>query len=208
MRQSYSSLTGLTAGERLAVNQETVHGAQQFRQRSTLVVARDGLVQLLPDALDLVHPGIIGRLEQQFEAGMARQPTLREAALVYLVIIEDEHDPPCRTIGTLQMIEQVNEQQRILARVLDPDQAPGAGVQGPRQVRLDILPRGRDHLLDALGHPGIPDLGIEVDIHFVHIEHGGARGAVGQTPADGAQAPGFVRVLRAQYGTGAAVTEG
>ena len=56
----------LAAWERLYGTDEDPHGAHQARHGGVLMVAGDGVMQCLPQPLDDIDPGAIGRLEHEF----------------------------------------------------------------------------------------------------------------------------------------------
>ena len=62
----------------------------EFFECAAAMVAREGVVHRFPQALDRVDPRMIDGLEQQLDPGMARQPRVDLAAVVYAVVVEDE----------------------------------------------------------------------------------------------------------------------
>ena len=87
--------------------------------------------------------------------------------LVDVVIVEDEHDPPRATVLPAQRLEHLDEQRRVLALVLDPNETPRVGMQSPSNVVLVILPRCWNGFLGTALTPGESDARVEVDIDLI-----------------------------------------
>lgn len=148
------------------------------------MVAGYGVVECLPQPLDVIDPRVVGGLEEQREFRIARQPASCDVALVNNVVIEDEHDAPRPAIGALELVEQVDEQQGVFSLALDPHHLAGARVQSAGEVVFLVLPRRWDSALGAARHPGQTDSRVEVDIGFVAKEHLGAGVFIGQCPGN------------------------
>ena len=113
------------------------------------MITGHGVMHGLPEPLDDIDPGAIGRLEQKPELRVFRQPALRHLTLVDHVVVEDEHDGPGPAIRATKVLEQLQEQRRGLSVMFDPDHPAGVSMQGAGDVVLLILPRSRDRGLFA-----------------------------------------------------------
>ena len=97
----------------------------QLEHGTTTMVSSDGVMHRLPQPLDDIDPGVVDRLEQQLELGVALQPTFNQLALVDSIVVEDEHQLVRAPIAAAKLFEMFHEQHRVLAVMFDPDQAPG-----------------------------------------------------------------------------------
>lgn len=79
------------------------------------MVARDVVMKLFPQLLDIVDPRLISGLKQYFELGIMFQPGLRQVRFMDDVIIGDENDFSGAAVSTLEMFQEVQEQVCILA---------------------------------------------------------------------------------------------
>ena len=70
------------ARKRLADLKEAMHGLHQFIEIRMAMIARDRVMQCLPQPLDAVDPRMIGRLEEQPHLRVLGQPTLSEPTAV------------------------------------------------------------------------------------------------------------------------------
>ena len=77
-------------------------------------------------------------------------------------------------------------------------------MQGASEVMFAILARSCHFLLLPSHHPVRPQLGIEVDIHLIFIEHGMVRTAASQGLIDGGHFPLFMGIADVQSGRGPA----
>ena len=128
---------------------------------------------------------------------MVTEPGLGQAALVDDVVVEDQMDATGPAIGVQQRAQQVEEQPGRLAVAGDVDQPLVGGIVGAGQMTLLVLP-GRHHFpLGAGQHPVGTDLGVEVEIDLVHVEHHLARpprvGETAQRRDPGRAVRGFPR---------------
>ena len=149
------------------------------------MVTSHGVVECLPYPFNIVNPGMIGGLKEQLEFRITRQPAPRDMTLMDDVVVDDEHDTPCPTVGALELIEQVDEQQGVFAFTLGPHHLAGARVQSAGEVVLLVLTRCRDSRLGASGHPRRTDSRVEVDVGFVGGEHLGVWVFIGQRLGNG-----------------------
>src|SRR6516164_2485360 len=105
------------------------------------VVASNVVVKILPDPLD---PIVIGAIRwQKVESHLAApcgQCQLDLAAVVDLVVVEDDVDPTSLPVGGgHQPVDEQEEQNAVLAFSLDPSELTRASVKRPRQVTLLVL---------------------------------------------------------------------
>ncbi len=119
--------------ERLYGPDEGPNGAHQACHGGVLMVAGDGVMQCLPQALDDIDPRAIGRLEHKLEFRIPSEPALCGPALVDDVVVDDEHDTPGTPVSAFELVEQVDEQQGVLSLVLNAHDAPALCVH---QVRI------------------------------------------------------------------------
>ncbi len=110
----------------------------QLEHGTTTMVSSDGVMHGLPQPFDHIDPGVVDRLEQQLELGVALQPTFDQLALVDTIVVEDEHQLVRAPIVAAKLLEEFHEQRRVLAKLLeefheqrrvlavmfDPDQPP------------------------------------------------------------------------------------
>ena len=89
-----------TAWEVAADIEESSHVGHQMCHGGAPMVPGDGVVHLLPQPLDFIDPRVVGRLEQDLEFLVGRQPALDHLALVDDVVVGDERDTACRTVGS------------------------------------------------------------------------------------------------------------
>src|SRR5580658_888947 len=144
----------------------------------TAVVSRDVGVQILPDALDAVGVGAVGRQEVKDDpATEGSQSFAGRVCLVDAVVVDDEVDAARAPVATGEQPKQLTEQRGVLAGGSGDVQASGADVERPGQVELLVLARRHDAPLVTAQHPVATDLGVEVDVDLVAVEHGlfGAR---------------------------------
>ena len=137
-------------------------------------------------------------LKEQLELGVVRQPLPGDGTLVHDDVVHDEHDAPRPTVEALEPVQQVDEQQRVLALCLRPHHLAGARIQCAGQVVLVVLARSRNPALPSPGHPGGADSRVEVDVGLVGIEHLTVGATIGQGVSNGLQALCLVRVANAQ----------
>ena len=74
--------------ERLHDLEESVHILAQVVERSTTVLASDGVMNGLPQALDAIDPWVVDRLEEQRDIRMSLQPLRQHIGLVDDVAVE------------------------------------------------------------------------------------------------------------------------
>ena len=86
----------------LRLVQEAGHCIHQSRQSAVPMIASHRIVELLPQLLNVVNPRVINRLVHELELRVARQPSARYPALMDDVVIQDQMQPPCPTVGSQQ----------------------------------------------------------------------------------------------------------
>ena len=118
----------LAARERLYGADKGPDGMHQTRHGAVLMVSGDGVMQCLPQPLDNIDPGAIGRLEHKLEFRIASEPALRDPAFMDGVVIDDEHDTSGTSVSTFELVEQMDEQQGVLSLMLDAYDVPGLCV--------------------------------------------------------------------------------
>src|SRR5210317_1424424 len=97
---------------------EGSHIAHELVHCGVAMVAGDGVMQLLPQLLDVVDPRRVGGLENQLELRMARQPAVGNTAVVNHEVVHDEQDSPRTPVTAVELVQQMDEQAGILALVL------------------------------------------------------------------------------------------
>ncbi len=164
------------------------------------MVAGDGVMQCLPQALDDIDPRAIGRLEHKLEFRIPSEPALRDLAFVNGVVIDDEHDTSGTPVNAFDLVEQMDEQQGVLSLMLDAHDASALCVQRTGKVILAVLPGCRHRMLVRARHPARANAWIEVDIGFVGIEDlgVGVGFTFGQGPIHRPQARAPARVADVQ----------
>ena len=80
------------AWERLHGLHEARIAVHEFGQRGTAMIARHGVVELFPETLDAIDPGVIRRLEQEFGLAMGAEPAAHKSAAMDDVVIEHQDD--------------------------------------------------------------------------------------------------------------------
>src|ERR1700730_1156284 len=121
------------------------------------MVSGDLGMQILPDALDLVVLGAVRRQRMQFDAApRTPQRPLRQVTAVDAVVVHDHMDHLGLGVTLPQLDQQADEQPTVLLGRRHPQQLPAAGIQGPGQVTLAVLP-GRTHLLLLPFWPSSPN---------------------------------------------------
>ena len=78
----------------LADFEELVHGAKQRLHGRVSMVTGNGVVECLPQPLDVIDPRVVGGSEEQLEFRIVREPAPRDMTLVNDVVVDDEHDAP------------------------------------------------------------------------------------------------------------------
>ena len=186
------------SGPRLADFREAPDRVHQCGHGAMAMIAGHGVVQRLPQALNHVGPRVIDGLREPLELGVVRQPLSGDGALVHGDVVHDEHDAPRPTLAALEPVQQVDEQQRVLALSLGPHHLAGARIQCAGQVVLLVLGRSRNPAQPFPGQPGRADSRVEVDVVLVGIEHLTVGPTIGQGVGNGLQALRLVRVANAQ----------
>lgn len=114
------------------------------------MIAGDGVVHCLPESLDAIDPEMVEGLEEQLEHWMLCQLNVGRSALVYTVVIEDEHRTLRLGVSPFACSEIVDEQSGIFAHATDSHELAGArGViftnsppARPAMRWLERMPRG------------------------------------------------------------------
>jgi hypothetical protein len=83
------------ARERLSDFEETLHVLAQVVEVIATVVASDGVVHGLPEALDAVDPGTVDGLEPELELAVFSEEAPDPFGLVDDVVVENEDDSSC-----------------------------------------------------------------------------------------------------------------
>jgi len=149
------------------LDHESLHGP-------TPVVPCNVVVQVLPDPLDSIVVGAVRRQEVELQplrrGRLHRQ--LHLMAVVDAIVVENDMDPFGVGVSLRdQLVEKIQEQQAVLPLAFDISEPPRLGVPRAREVALLVAPRGQDLLLLPTPHPVQSDLGIEVDVDLVEVEH-------------------------------------
>ena len=113
----------------------------EFLDGLTAVVAGHVVVEVLPQPLDAIVIRAVRRQEVELHLPLpGGQGQLDLAAVMDLVIVEDDMDPPrLRVRHRHQPMDQQQEQGALLSLPLDPGELTRAGVQRPGQVPLLVL---------------------------------------------------------------------
>src|SRR6266478_9085179 len=142
----------------------------QFRHCATRVIAGHVVVQILPNALDFVVIGAVGREEVQFDAGpRLRQCELSPHATMNLVVVQYNMNALSLWVVIQELPEHCDEQVTGLAFPLNPRETTGGWVQCPGQIAFLVLSWSEYGLLHPLQHPIAADLGIQVNVHFIKV---------------------------------------
>ncbi len=117
-----------------------------------LVVARDVVVKLLPQPLDDVIVGRIGRQEVEHDARSECFELPDNAVrFVNTVIVEHEMDPPRSPVSAAEEVQKLREYLGVLSFGYTVDDSPGTGIERSKDVALDVLSRCQhNRLLPAL----------------------------------------------------------
>src|SRR6266852_8878852 len=103
---------------------------------------------------------------------MSLQPLPDRFGLMDAVIVEHDVNPSVAFPKLrCERGQELANQDVVLAWPQDIIDLPSPRVEGPGQVVLLILARGRDFDLGALEHPLITDLGEQLDVEFVSKEN-------------------------------------
>lgn len=141
-------------------------------------------MQCLPQPFDLVDPRVIDRLEHQLKFRVPPQERIGLSTPVGVDVVQDQNDSSLPAIGATQLLQQLYEQIGVLSGCLDPYDFAGMCMQGTRQVPLLVLTWRRDELLDTNCTPAGADLGVEVYVGLVDVEHGSVWISVFKNPLD------------------------
>src|ERR1700722_5940017 len=153
------------------------------------VVARDVGVEVLPDALDPIGVRAIGRQKVEHDpAAEGLQGAVREISGVNAVVVYDEVHATSTAVTAGEEPEQLTEERRVLACSAGRVEPPGSNVERTREVELLILARCDDAALLAAQHPVATDLGVEMDVHLVAVEHRLLRARASLEPSNLGQA--------------------
>ena len=80
-------------------------------------------------------------------------------------------DPLCSPVSAAEEVQKLREDLGVLSFGHSVDDSPGARIERPKDVALDVLARRQhDRLLPAL-QVRRPDLRIQMNVRFVLIEH-------------------------------------
>ena len=120
--------TVAVAREWLGHVEESDDRLAKFVHGTAAMISGHGVMHGLPEPLDDIDPGAIGRLEQKLELRILLQPAPRHSTLVDHVVIEDEHDGPSPAIRSTKVLEQLQEQRRGLSVMFDPDHPAGVSM--------------------------------------------------------------------------------
>jgi len=136
------------------------------------MVAREGGVQLEPEALDAAFARAVGRQEVQLQPiAEFRQPRLRHAALVDDVVVEGHADLFGAIAGLEQRPQQVQEEPAGLAVALDADEPVVPWVLGTGQAALLVVPGGEHQSLGAGQQPVGSDPAVQVAVGLIGVDH-------------------------------------
>ena len=89
---------------------EVFHSGQQVSHPSTLMIARDSFMQLVPQPFDVINPRTVNWLEHQAELGVLLQPSLGLFAFVNDVVIEDQRDGFGSSVVATQLFQHGDKQ--------------------------------------------------------------------------------------------------
>src|SRR5580704_11840660 len=135
-------------------------------------------MQVLPYALDTVEVGAVWRQEVKDDATAERLESVAGAAsAVDAIVVHDQVHPACASIAAREQPEQLTEEHGVLAGCAGRVQLTRAHIERSGQVELLILAGRDDAALMTAEHPITADLGVEMNINLVAVEHGllGAR---------------------------------
>ena len=162
-------MSTLVSGSKIGA--DVVH---QFVHRHASVVARDVVVQILPDPLDPIVVGAVGRQKVEFQF-LSRLRLHRQSHLVTVmnaVIVENEVNALGVGIGLRhQFVEKIQKQQAGLSFAFDVGEPTRFGVPRAGEILFLVAPRRQHLLLAATMHPIRSDLGVEMNVNLVEIQH-------------------------------------
>src|SRR5271165_6160340 len=106
------------------------------------------------------------------------------------VVVENQMDPRSSAVRLHhEFVEEVQEQEAVLAVALDPCELAGLGIESTGEVSLLVASRSVNVLMLTGRRPLGPNLGIEVNIDFVEVESDLTRSEVVDQPLNRSQAP-------------------
>jgi hypothetical protein len=91
-------------------------------------------------------------------------------AAVGCAVVDNEMHSAVPAVDVGQMREKTDEQRAVATFSDQPDNVTGGRIEGTRNTTPFIVSRGSDPLLVSLEHPLRADLGVEMNIGFIHIE--------------------------------------
>src|SRR5439155_17906132 len=119
---------------------EVIDGLHEWVDLPVPVVAGDVVVKLLPQPLDHVRQRRVGWQEVKHDAAAKRrQVAKRPLRLVDDEVVEHEVDAPGTPVAAAELIDESDEEVRVLALPHHVDHLAGAGVEGAGEVALDVL---------------------------------------------------------------------
>lgn len=173
---------------KVVIDEEGKDPLKQLRHGLAAVVTCDIGMQVLPEALDAIVVGAIGRQEMQDDsAAELGDVALRDVARVDDVVVEDDVDVLRSRVVEQELVEQAAEEQAVLSLAVDPGELSSGRIEGASDIVLLILAGRDDHALLPVVHPVEANLRIEVDVDLVCVEDGLVLGRPGDEPYERCQ---------------------
>jgi hypothetical protein len=153
------------------------------------MIPGDVVVQISPDPFDPIVVGAVGWQEVEFHpAPQHLQRELHLEAVVDAVVVENNVDRSGSAIGLrYQLVEELQKQEAILPFAFDPSELACPRVESTSEVALVVASWCKNLLLFSTQHPVGSDLGIEVDVHLVAVQHDIVSTDVPDEPSNGCQ---------------------
>src|SRR5688572_19608630 len=136
------------------------------------MIPRDVRMEVLPDALDSVRVGAVGRQKVEDDRSpKVAQRLARHPSGVHRVVVDNEVDPPSAWMRCPEEDEQLTEEGRSLLGGARREERTGDDVESACQVVLLVLAGCDDPTLVPAQHPLPADLGVEVNVHLISVEN-------------------------------------